>query len=318
VAARGASELAADAAAFLRWLDEERHASPATVRAYRADLEAFAAWRPAGAGPPDRLELRRYVAALQARGLKATSIQRKLAALRSFFRWLREHRGHAADPARLVRGPKVPRRVPKFLTVAEVDRLLGLPFDDTHEGARDRALLEVLYSTGCRVAEAADLSLARLDLEEGTALLRGKGNKERLAILGPPAVAAVRAYLPHRAALLRARGRNDGGALFLNRFGKRLSARWIFETVLRHARRARIATRLTPHGLRHSFATHLLDRGADLRTVQELLGHARLVTTEIYTHVSMARLREVYERAHPQGSGFRAAESVSGDASTDA
>jgi site-specific recombinase XerD len=301
VALRSAASLAADTAAFLRHLDEERHVSPATVRAYRADLEAYLAWRPRDAGPPDRLELRRYVAALQERGLKATSIQRKLAALRSFFRWLREHRGHSGDPARLVRGPKLPRRIPKFLTVAEVDRLLGLPFDDTHEGTRDRALLEVLYSTGCRVAEAADLSLARLDLGEGTALLKGKGNKERMAILGPQAALAVRAYLPQRAALLRERGRSDVGALFLNRFAKRLSARWIFETVLRHARRARIATRLTPHGLRHSFATHLLDRGADLRTVQELLGHARLVTTEIYTHVSMARLREVYERAHPQG-----------------
>lgn len=288
--------------AFLTNLRDVRDLSPSTVRAYRADLEDFLRWLPATCAMPERLELRRYLAELQQRGLKATTIQRKLATLRAFFRYLREQGIQDTDPARLVKGPKTPRRIPRFLRVDEVERLLALDFEPTPQGHRDRAILEVLYSTGCRVSEAAGLKLDRLDLREGTVHLLGKGRVERMAILGGKATAAVETYLPARKALLRERQVRDPGNLFLNRFGKPLSARWIFETVVQSARRAGITTRLTPHGLRHSFATHLLDRGADLRTVQELLGHKRLVTTEIYTHVSMARLLEVYDRAHPHGS----------------
>ncbi|MEM7204657.1 MAG: tyrosine recombinase [Planctomycetota bacterium] len=312
--------LADDLRAFVHHLAHVRGASPATVRAYDSDLRAFLAWLPHQAAPDedargaepleqetrtDRLTLRRYLAHLHERGLAPASVRRKLAALRALFRFRREHRGSREDPARLVRGPKHRRQVPQFLTVEEVQHLLDQPFDDSFQGARDRAILEVLYSTGCRVAEAAGLELRAVDLEEGIARVRGKGRKERLALLGGQAVAAVHTYLARRRELLTARQAPHRQALFLNRLGGPLSSRWIFEVVVRHARRAGLRQRLTPHGLRHSFATHLLDRGADLRTLQELLGHKRLVTTEVYTHVSIARLRDAYDRAHPHGAQHR-------------
>jgi site-specific recombinase XerD len=288
---------------FLAHLRDVRDISPSTLRAYRADLRGFLDWLPAVSGMPDRLDIRRFLVELQERGLKATTIQRKLAALRSFFRFLRDHGRIDTDPARLVKGPKAPKRVPRFLSVEQVDLLMNLPFPDTVQGRRDRAILEFLYSTGCRVSEAATMPMRYLDLHSGSVRVMGKGRKERLAMLGGAARRAIEAYLPQRAGLLQDRQVRDPGVLFLNRFGGGLSSRWIFQVVLDHARRAGIPQRLTPHGLRHSFATHLLDRGADLRAVQELLGHARLVTTEIYTHVSMARLREVYDKAHPHGEG---------------
>ena len=298
---RPINDLQTELLAFLRHLEDVRGLSKATLRAYGTDLRAFLAWLPGTTTTPDRLDLRRYLAELHGQGLAASTIQRKLASLRSFFGHLRDEQRLATDPARLVKGPKLPRRIPRVLSVEQVDALLNLPFEDTFYGRRDRAILELLYSTGCRVAEAAGLLIDRVDLQEGTALLFGKGSVERIAIVGSSACAAIEAYLPLRRARLIEVGARDPGVLFLNRKAGALSARWIFETVVRHARRAGISERLTPHGLRHSFATHLLDRGADLRTVQELLGHKRLATTEIYTHVSMARLREVYDRAHPHG-----------------
>ena len=290
---------------YLAFLTRERKKSAATLRAYAADLRGFAAWL----GTEDialpavrRPQLRAYLVELEEQGLAATSVQRKLASLRGLFRWLQQQGHLDKDPAKLIRGPKAPKRVPRFLTTPEVDRLLAQPFDATSQGLRDRAILETLYSTGCRVSECAGMELGSLDLTEGTARVMGKGDKERLALLGGPALEAVRAWLPARRRVLDDNKLGDHGALWLNRRGGKLSARWIFETVVARARRAELQTRLTPHGLRHSFATHLLDRGADLRTVQELLGHARLVTTEIYTHVSIGRLRSVYDQAHPRAS----------------
>jgi integrase/recombinase XerC len=295
---------------YLAFLTRERKKSAATLRAYAADLRGFAAWL----GTEDialpavrRPQLRAYLVELEEQGLAATSVQRKLASLRGLFRWLQQQGHLDKDPAKLIRGPKAPKRVPRFLTTPEVDRLLAQPFDATSQGLRDRAILETLYSTGCRVSECAGMELGSLDLTEGTARVMGKGDKERLALLGGPALEAVRAWLPARRRVLDDNKLGDHGALWLNRRGGKLSARWIFETVVARARRAELQTRLTPHGLRHSFATHLLDRGADLRTVQELLGHARLVTTEIYTHVSIGRLRSVYDQAHPHGRGPSAA-----------
>ena len=289
---------------FLQWLRSGRRKSPATQRAYGGDLRDYRNWldgQQREVEQTTRFELRRYLVELEQQGLAATSVQRKLASLRALFAWLHDEGRVDKNPARLIRGPKAPQRVPRFLTTQEVDDLLGQAFDDSMQGRRDRAILEVLYSTGCRVSECAGLSIRDLDLDEGFARVLGKGNKQRLCLLGAPAREAITAWLPPRRELLRAAGSTDHGALWLNRFGRRLSARWMFHTVVERARRAAIATRLTPHGLRHSFATHLLDAGADLRTVQELLGHARLVTTEIYTHVSIGRLRDVYDKAHPQG-----------------
>ena len=289
---------------YLRALSTERQKSPATLRAYGADLRGFAAWLAQHQRPVTQVtrhELRRYLVELEQQGLAATSVQRKLASLRGLFAWLQRGGRMDKDPAKLLKGPKTQKRVPRFLTSPEVDALLGQPFDDTPRGRRDRAILEALYSTGCRVSECAGMTLAALDLDEGVARVVGKGRKQRLALLGRPAVDAITAWLPARRQLLRSAKRTDPGALWLNRRGTPLSARWIFQTVVARARRAGLQTRLTPHGLRHSFATHLLDRGADLRTAQELLGHARLVTTEIYTHVSIGRLRDVYDQAHPLG-----------------
>lgn len=278
--------------------------SPHTLRAYQTDLRDFLAWLPDGGGAPSRLQLRRFLVELEERGLKPATVQRKLAAVRAYHRYLREFEGLDQDASKLVRGPKKPRTMPSFLTEAQVESLLGLEFRPDFFGLRDRAILEFLYSTGCRVSEVARVKLSELDLEEGSVIVHGKGRKERLCLLGGPARAALDDYLPaRRARLTEQRGGGDPGVLFLNRSATPLSSRWIFETVLQHARRAGIPTRLTPHGLRHSFATHMLQRGADLRTLQEMLGHENLVTTEIYTHVSMRQLREVYDRAHPLGGG---------------
>ena len=287
---------------FLRQLAEVRASSPHTVRAYAADLRHFFGWLPATCQRPDRLDVRRYLTVLLDEGKKATSVQRKLAALRAFFAFARERGQLDQDPARLVRGPKLPARLPRFLTVPEIELLLGLAHAADFAGQRNRAILEFLYSTGCRVGEVAGLALTRVDLDGGTVRVRGKGNKQRMALLGRAATAALESYLPLRSRQLHTLQRPDPGVLFLNQRGGPLTARSIFAIVVAESRRAGISKRLTPHGLRHSFATHLLDRGADLRSVQELLGHARLVTTQIYTHVSMARLREVYEQAHPLSS----------------
>jgi site-specific recombinase XerD len=291
-------------AEFLTHRRQGRRAAPATMKAYAADLRGFAGWLQTTACAPlavSRLQLRRYLVELEQQGLKASSVLRKLASLRAFFGWLHERGEIDKDPARLLKGPKAPRRVPRFLSTVEVDALLGQDFGGEPQGWRDRALLELLYSTGCRVSEAAGLQLDDVDLDEGIVRVLGKGNKQRLCMLGSPAQKALAAWLPVRRQLVLQNRRRDPGALFLNRRGQPLSVRWMFASVVARARAAQIATRLTPHGLRHSFATHLLDRGADLRTVQELLGHERLVTTEIYTHVSIGRLREVYEHSHPQG-----------------
>jgi integrase/recombinase XerC len=295
-------------AEYLHWLATERQKSAATVRAYRSDLLAFQQWlgqRPLS--EVTRFELRRYLVELEEQGLAASSVQRKLASLRGMFDWLVKNRRLASDPSKLLKGPKAIRAVPRFLTTPEVDRLLAQPFDESAQGQRDRAILEVLYSTGCRVSECAGMRLRDLDLDEAIVRVLGKGRKERIAMLGRPACAAIAAWLPLRAKMVRASKRTDPGTLWVNRLGRALSARWVFQTVVDRAKSAGLQSSLTPHGLRHSFATHLLDRGADLRTVQELLGHARLVTTEIYTHVSIGRLRDVYDHAHPHGRAREAA-----------
>ena len=293
-----------DADAFVRHLRDVRGVSPHTLRAYRKDLDGFlevVAEDSVPAAEPGRLEMRRFLASLEERGLAASSVRRSLSAVRSFFRFRRERLGVPNDASRSVRGPRLPQRVPRVLSRADVDKLLGTPFAEasSFQSVRDRALLEFLYSTGARVGEAADVRLRDIDDDDGTVRLRGKGAKERLGLLGAPAHRALEAYVAARARQLREAQRPDPGALWINRRGGPLSARWMFETVRRRAREVGIDVPLTPHGLRHSFATHLLDAGADLRSVQELLGHAHLSTTEIYTHVSMRRLRQAYDAAHP-------------------
>ena len=273
---------------YLQWLRTSRRKSAATLRAYGSDLRSFASWlstQNSTVLSTSRFELRRYLVELEEQGLVATTVQRKLASLRGLFGWLQQEGHVAKNPAKLLKGPKAPHRVPRFLTTPEVDMLLDQPFDDSPQGLRDRAILEVLYSTGCRVSECAGIQLRDLDLDEGFARVLGKGRKQRLCLLGTPAREAVLAWLPARKTLLAGARRTDPGSLWLNRFGGQLSARWVFQTVASRARRAGLQTALTPHGLRHSFATHLLEAGYDIRTIQELLGHSDVSTTMIYTHV---------------------------------
>jgi site-specific recombinase XerD len=282
-------------------LAHERGRRPNTVDAYRRDANDLArtctAW---GVEHPDDVELltlRRYLADLAERGYARATVARRASVLRSWFALLRRREVVARDPAALLASPKQGRHLPRVLRVDEVDRLLATPDLATPIGLRDRALLELLYASGARVSEACSLDLAALDLPQGQVRLFGKGAKERIAPLGEPAVDALRDYVAAgRPALL---GSRTADALLLNTRGGRLGARDARTAVARAATQAGLG-HVTPHTLRHSFATHLLESGADVRVVQELLGHASLATTQRYTHLSRGRLREVHAAAHPR------------------
>jgi integrase/recombinase XerC len=293
--------LASDVRAFLRHIETVRGLSPHTVRAYQGDLEelteTLAALEVTKSADVDLFTLRRYLATLRERELSSRSVARKISAIRAFFRWLAAAGRIPASPADALRTPRRRRTLPHVLTTAEVGRLLEAPDDDTWPGLRDRAIFETLYSTGARVSELAGLDLADLDLAAGTALLRGKGRRERIAGLGGPCVAALDVYLD---ALATARVRRDPAALFLNRYGGRLSARGVARVLDKHVARAGLSGRISPHTLRHSFATHILEAGANLREVQELLGHKHVGSTQIYTHLTLDHLKRVYDRAHPR------------------
>jgi tyrosine recombinase XerC len=290
------------AGAYLRELAATRGASAHTLRAYEADLESLLAFLDArGIDDPGAVSarvLRSFLASLDEQGLARSSIQRRLSAVRSFFKHLLRAGRVRVHPAVGLRSSRARRPLPKALEVGEVERLLAAVEHDGPSARRDRALVECMYSAGTRAAETVGLERADLDLERGVARVRGKGKKERLAPLGSHAVVALRAYLsdPARPRPVPA----SANAVFLNPRGVRLSTRALGRILERACQRAGLTRPASPHTLRHSFATHLLDRGCDLRAVQELLGHAHLVTTQIYTHVSIERLREVYERAHPR------------------
>lgn len=302
---------------FLRSCEAERNLSPHTLRNYRSDLAQFfdflideyylpadaAAPRPTPADVPtrelDRWKIRAFLGSLSQAGASNPTLARKLACLRTYFAYLCREGELAHNPAADIATPKVRRTLPDFLSAEEVARVLEAPDTRTPLGMRDRALLEVLYSSGLRAGECAALPVAAVDLLAGTARILGKGRKERLAMLGEYAAAAVRAYLPVRSMLLRDGRLADHGILFASKSGRPLLPRDIQRIVKRWVRAAGITRDVHPHTLRHSFATHLLDRGADLRYVQELLGHASLSTTQIYTHVTLERLQEVYKATHP-------------------
>lgn len=293
-----------DLEAYLHHLEVVEDRSPHTIRAYWNDLarvvEGLENADVKMAADVDLLALRRYLASLKREGLAASTVARRISAIRSFFRWMGRERRIEGNPAEGLRAPRRPRTLPHVLTSAEVDRLLA-PADDEDEdnwqGLRDRALLETLYSTGARVAEVAGLDLRDLDLDGGTVRLRGKGRKERLGALGGPCVAALTSYFATTRADSR---RRDKRAVFLNRWGERLSSRGVARVLERGVLRAGLPSGVHPHTLRHSFATHLLERGANLREVQELLGHKNVSTTQIYTHLTLDHLVRVYEKAHPR------------------
>jgi integrase/recombinase XerC len=287
---------------WLRELSAARGASPHTLRAYRSDLDALLEFLAAREiVDPRRVtarHLRAFLATLHEAGLSRTTIQRRLSAVRTFFKHLLRSGRVDGHPAEGLRAARTRRSLPKALGIDEVERLLESTDTGSATGRRDRALLECMYSAGTRAAETVGLERADLDLARGVARVRGKGKKERLAPLGSHAIEALRAYLsdPERPRPRPA----AGSAVFLNPRGGRLTTRSLGRIVERACQRAGLLRSATPHTLRHSFATHLLDRGADLRSVQELLGHANLVTTQIYTHVSIERLRTIYEQAHPR------------------
>jgi tyrosine recombinase XerC len=285
---------------FLLALTAERDLSPHTVAGYRSDLEQFTEW--AGRAQVRNLtqvnkkHLRRFISWLSQNRYARRSIARKVSALRSMLQWAVLHDLIDVSPAAGVAAPKLDRPLPKVLKASDAERLVELPPTDEPTGVRDRALLEVLYGSGLRVSELSGLDVDDLDTRHGAVTVTGKGRKQRRVPLTDPAVEALYAYLDARPAFLKKTG---SPALFLNARGTRLSPRSVRAIVDRYAMSEGMG-HLSPHALRHSFATHLLDGGADLRAVQELLGHENLATTQIYTHVSMERLKAVYEQSHPR------------------
>jgi integrase/recombinase XerC len=295
---------------YLQSLAHERRSSAHTLRAYRHDLEAFAAFveeRMGRAPRPADLDIpmvRGYLASLFGRN-EASSISRRLSSVRSFGAFL-VHRGVRKDnPAELVAMPKRAKTLPRFLAVDDAFNLMQAPDGKTPAGARDRAMLEILYGGGLRVSELCHLDLQDLEPGESTVRVRrGKGDKDRIVPLGGPAMKAVETYLMDRPRLRHPRtGLQDGHALFLNRRGGRITARSVARTVDQSCLKAGTRARVSPHALRHSCATHMLDGGADLRTIQEILGHASLQTTQRYTHVSIDHLMKVYDASHPRARG---------------
>ncbi|ATE56482.1 MULTISPECIES: site-specific tyrosine recombinase XerD [Actinosynnema] len=288
--------------AYLDHLAVERGAARNTLDSYTRDLRRYLAHlEAAGLGLDAVTEavVGDFLAGLRESGLAASSAARTLVAVRGLHRFAHREGLTARDPAKDVQPPAAPRRLPKALPVADVLRLLDTA-GDTPAALRDRALLELLYSTGARISEVVGLDVDDVDAAERTALLDGKGGKQRVVPVGRPALAAVEAYLVRARPVLAKRG---GPALFLNARGGRLSRQSAWQALKTAAERAGVAAEVSPHTLRHSFATHLLEAGADVRVVQELLGHASVTTTQVYTLVTVTTLREVYATAHPRATG---------------
>ncbi len=310
---------------FVNYLRFERHFSPYTARCYGADLRQYALYLagegigattlPAGAdaaGVGQRISgadvntIRGFLAHLDEFGYSPATTARKIATLRSFYKWLHKQGRIAANPMTLIRTPKQTKRLPKAISVEHVDKLLSMPDNRDTLGARDRAILETLYSTGVRVSELVELNRSDLDHAEQTLRIRGKGKRERIVPLGTHALAANRHYMTllepdPRFKKLREQSMVETHIpLFVNKNGGRLSSRSVRRKLDKYLRMANLDPTISPHTLRHSFATHLLDNGADLRSVQELLGHQSLSTTQIYTHLTAGRMRASYDQAHPR------------------
>lgn len=321
---------------FIDYLKYERHFSQYTARCYGADLRQYEEYLATRASQPlettesageqpvsqtatadmtlveqrmtqaDAMTIRAYLAHLDTFGYSPATTARKIATLRSFYKWMLKREFVQSNPMVLIRTPKQTKRLPKAMGVEQVDKLLSMPDCRDTLGARDRAILETLYSTGVRVSELVDLNRSDLDQAEQTLRVRGKGKKERIVPLGSHAIAAIRHYLTllepdQRFTALRQQSMSDPALpLFVNKNGGRLSTRSVRRKLDKYLKSCDLDSTISPHTLRHSFATHLLDNGADLRSVQELLGHQSLSTTQIYTHLSSMRLRTAYDEAHPR------------------
>ncbi|MBI4398871.1 MAG: tyrosine recombinase XerC [Candidatus Omnitrophica bacterium] len=284
-------------ARFLVYLEAEKDASRHTIKNYSIDLKYFFEFlKNIPLEKIDYLEIRRYLAELNQKGFSKSSVSRKLACLRSFFKFLVRENLVKENPASGVSTPRKDKKLPFFLEEKEVVNLLEAPASGSRMEKRDKAILELLYSSGLRVSELVGLNLEDVDFFAEALRVRGKGKKERLVPAGSKALAATREYLKAR----EDGGGQNRGPVFLNKGRTRLTDRSVRRILLKYARRIALNKNISPHVLRHTFATHLLDRGADLRSVQELLGHENLSTTQIYTHVTTKRLKEAYHEAHPR------------------
>ncbi|MCI0376441.1 MAG: tyrosine recombinase XerC [Gemmataceae bacterium] len=290
-------------AEFLRHLALEKNASALTVKSYREDLtQAITYWQAKQPGQVTTRQARAFAAWLHDQGYSKATIARRIAAVRSWFKFLCRQGLLDANPADGLRNPRQEKKLPRFLTEEGLAKLLQTPKTGTWSGQRDQAILEGLYSAGLRVSELTGLNVGDLDLESGSAIVRGKGKKERLVFFGPDAVQALWRWLASRERKLaqKSPGRKPAEALFLNKNGTRLTSRSVGRLLEKYLALAGLDPKASPHSLRHSFATHLLDHGADIRSVQELLGHRSLGTTQVYTHVTTKRLKDSYDKAHPR------------------
>jgi len=300
---------------FLDYLKLEKHFSDYTIKRYGADLIQFAQFLAGEIGQRqpapgqnadeqhircDTLTIREYLNYLYAQNYTKSTTARKLATLRSFYKFLVRRGSVSANPLSTIRTPKQEKRLPKCLDLEQVQKLLEAPGDGDLLSARDRAMLEVLYSSGIRVSELVELEMADLDLQEGVLRVRGKGRKDRLTPIGSQAIKALQRYFELRSVDSRCQG-PQSHRVFLNKHGDSLSTRSVRRKLDKYLLSAGLDPGISPHTLRHSFATHLLNNGADLRSVQELLGHQSLSTTQIYTHLTTQRMKEVYDQAHPRG-----------------
>lgn len=282
---------------FINYLKVEKNASDHTVKNYTVDLEVFKGFLgDKEIEAVDHLDLRRFLAELRAKNYSKRTIARKLASLRSLFRFLYREGHIKKNPITAILTPKLDKKLPVFLDTVKIDKLMSAPDAKDISGLRDRALLETLYSCGIRVSELVGLDEGDIDFISGVIKVFGKGSKERVVPVGEPALAAIRKYMDER----RKKKVKPSEAVFLNKAGGRLTDRSVRRILDKYIRTCSIVEKVSPHSLRHSFATHMLDRGADLRSVQELLGHMNLSTTQIYTHVTMDRLKTVYDKAHPR------------------
>lgn len=287
---------------FLDYLSVERGLSKNTILAYRSDLKDYTGFLEAVAkksvSASSREDIRDFMLHQKDKGLSVNSISRALAALRMFYRFLAREKLIKSDVSSYIDSPKLWKKIPDVLNLDEVERLIEAPDLNSPQGIRDRAILEVMYATGMRVSEVAGLRVTDLNADVGFVRCLGKGKKERIVPLGTKAVAAVARYLEKVRPRLAKSGVQE---LFLNRSGRKISRVSLWKLIKGYARKARIKKPIRPHILRHSFATHLLERGADLRSVQEMLGHANISTTQIYTHINKDRLRSIHKMYHPRG-----------------
>jgi integrase/recombinase XerC len=279
---------------FLRHLEIERGVSVHTIRAYRKDLNEFSENVKTSPDKIDMMDVRGFIAEQIGKGLNKITVSRRLSSVRSFFKFLHREGYVTSNPAKLVSNLKVPRLLPRFLSVDDVFSLIEKPEGMGFIPARDRAILELLYSSGLRVGELSGINTDDLNIRESLIKVRGKGNKERIVPVGSKAIDSLKSYIVERILL-----KSKNTALFLNRLGTRLTDRGVRRIVVKYAKALSIQGRIGPHTLRHTFASHLLQGGADLRVIQELLGHSSLSTTQKYTHLDITHLMDIYDKAHP-------------------